>query len=198
MSSELSAWLNDDKLAYIDGTMELDPELSYTLVVTPNAPVATDRIIKLATVFGEGQPISTYVYKNLLGKYKSEQLSGYDAKSDTDVRFKLIPNKFTSDFYGTAKQQADKLTRAQIENPFLSVPSVLDAVTFWETLHSDGHGTLSKSGTFDRTYIRHFDLDPKRVVGYSCVPSSAVYVDGQPYLGFSCVDYGRYGRVAVG
>jgi hypothetical protein len=68
------------------------------------------------------------------------------------------------------------LRERQAERPTLSarVPSLLDAVTYWYTLRAQGD-KLDDSSAFDKTYIRHFDLEPQTVGGWQFVPCS--YVD---------------------
>jgi len=98
---------------------------------------------------------------------------------------------------GTVADQRDKLAKLQADNPDLKVPSVLDAVTYWSTLRAES-GQPRGDGTFDKTYIRHFDLDEQRLDVWLYLPYSYVYGPGKAYLFFSSVDDVYDARVSVG
>ena len=77
------------------------------------------------------------------------------------------------------------------------MPSPLEAVTHWQTLRAQGD-QLADNTTFDRTYIRHFDLPEQRFDDWLRVPDSCVNDGGRPYLYFSVAQYDDLARVAVG
>ncbi len=153
--------------------------------------------MRLAQEFGEQQPYSTYVYEPLYGKYTDEQLSGTDPANGNGVQFSLVPSSFDPNFYGTADAQQAKLAETQVANPFVKLPSVLEDVMHWQTLRESGD-SLSDGAVFDRTAIRHFDLEPERIGYWLYVPSSYVYDVGKPLLRNSSAVYGSLARVAVG
>ena len=132
------------------------------------------------------------------GRYTGREFSG---KGGNDpVRLSLIPSRRDAVLSGnTVETQVRMLREQQTSKPNLNlrVPSVLDAVTYWYTLRAQGD-KLADSSAFDKTYIRHFDLDPKAVGGWSCVPGSCVYYDGEPDLGRSGVGGDDGARVSVG
>ena len=87
----------------------------------------------------------------------------------------------------------------QAKHPDLQarVPSLLDAITYWYSLRAGGD-KLADSSAFDKTYIRHFDLEPKTVGRWSLVPGSCVDDVGGPRVGYSGAGDQDDVRVAVG
>jgi hypothetical protein len=197
LAEEFEAWFTEDKLAYVTATQEADPNVRFTLVATPNVLANSKDVTKAAKAFGEDQPYSTYVWDELYGKYSAEQLSGTDPSNGKTVAFSLIPSTYTPEMDGTVVEQRAKFAKLQADNPDLKVPSVLDSVTYWQTLRAQGY-QLRDNFTFDRTYIRHFDLPEQRVDRWSYVLYSYVDIDGKPYLDRSVADGQDDARVAVG
>jgi len=91
------------------------------------------------------------------------------------------------------------LKERQTSHPDLHarVPSLLDAVTYWYSLRAQGD-KLDDSSAFNKTYTRHFDLEPKAVGGWPGVPRSCVSYDGWPGLYYSFAERGNAARLAVG
>jgi len=87
----------------------------------------------------------------------------------------------------------------QAENPNLKlhVPSVLDGLSFWQTLRAAGD-TLKNGDVWGRTGIRHFNLAAKRLGRWLRVPYSYVDDDGRPALNGSRAEDGDRARLAVG
>jgi len=194
---EFEDWLTDEKIAFVEEAMEADPELSFMLVATPNVEVKDGEVQRLAQTFGEQQPYGTYIYDNLYKKYPAAELAGTDPSNGKSVMFSLIPNKLSESLTGTVQHQLAQLEAMQASHPFVRVPSVLEAISYWHTLQSSGDG-LQDNETFDCTYIRHFDMDPKRIGGWLRVPFSYVDDGGQPGLRDSFAENGNSGRVVVG
>lgn len=195
LAADLSEWLTDEKLAYVASAQEADPELCFTLVATPNTLASAKEIIAIAKAY---QPyITDVLWEELYARYTAEQLSGTNPQVDSSVVFSLIPSRLDPSLYGTVQKQQAELAKLQATNPDLKVPSVLEAITYWQTLRAQG-SKLANHTTFATAYIRHFDLPVQRVVGGQCVPRSFVSFDGYPCLVGSCADYGDYARVAVG
>ncbi len=172
----------------------------YNLVVTPNIEASEAQVVALAEAFGKDQPYETYVYDELYrkGRYTGSEWSGNSGNAP--VRLSLIPSRRDSEISGrSVEQQVQMLKERQTNHPDLHarVPSLLDAVTYWYSLRAQGD-KLDDSSAFDKTYIRHFDLEPKSVVGWPLVPDSYVNFDGKPYLDDSDAEYGRAARLAVG
>jgi hypothetical protein len=197
IAAEFEAWFSEDKLAYVSAAQEVDPEVIFTLVATPNVAVDHKELAEAAKAFGENQPYETYVWDPLYSKYTPEQLSGTDPSDGNSVVFSLIPSKYTPEMNGTAAEQRGKLTKLQASNPNLKVPSPLEAVTYWQTLRAQGD-QLADGTTFDKTYIRHFDLPEQRFGGWLGVPDSYVGDDGGPGLDYSFARDDGHARVAVG
>lgn len=199
LQAELAAWLTDEKLGWVRSSMEANPNLLFTLVATPNVAADAKQIAHVAKVFGKDQPYSTYVYGELYAKYTPQELSGTDPETGKAVQFSLIPSsRITPEIRGTVKQQQAKLAELQAFMPDLKVPSVLEAVTYWQTLRHQGD-PLADDSALHKTYIRHFDLEPKLIEhNWQVVPGSSVYPGGEPHLDHSMARYGANGRVAVG
>jgi len=195
--SELKEWLTEDKLDYVKAEMKADPELRFTLVLTPNVLITAETLGQVAKEFGKNQPYSTYVYSPMYDCYTPLQLSGPGTDTDKAFKFSLIPNKFTADMYGTAAEQRAKLAKLQVKNPFLRVPSVFEALTFWNTLRAQGDA-LNSGNVCDRTDIRHFDLTEQKLDGDWYVPGSFVNDDGKPVLSDSFARGDYDARVLVG
>jgi hypothetical protein len=172
----------------------------YSLVASPNIEASEAQIVALAENFGKDQPYSTFVYDEMYrrSRYSDQEWSGNSGGSA--VRLSLTPSRADAQIsYKTAAEQVRLLRERQAERPNLSarVPSLLDAVTYWYTLRAQGD-KLDDSSAFDKTYIRHFDLEPQTVGGWQFVPSSYVLSDGKPYLGVSFAEDGNGARLAVG
>jgi hypothetical protein len=193
IAAGLDVWLTQDKLDYVKEAIEVDPELQFTLVTTPNVLVNQGQLISLARNLGK----KTYVRDTLYAKYTPEQLSGIDHTRDNSIAFSLIPSKPDENLYGTAASQRVKLAELQKSHQFIKVPSVLEAITYWYALRAGG-STLSGSTAFDATYIRHFDLPEKNLVGWARVPDSYVRKRCRPELGDSYASLDGRARVAVG
>lgn len=194
----LSAFLTHEKLAYVAQTMEADPELRYTLVATPNVPVTAKKVVELAKEFGKEQPYETAVWPDIYDKYTPEELSGFDPKKDSPIKFALVSNKFLPELSGTVEEQRLTLARLQAEDTStLRVPSVVEGIAHAMVLHGQGD-SLDSGDVFNRSYVRNFDLPEKKIGGGLCVPYFCVDDDGLPRLAGSYVQRGDDGRVAVG
>lgn len=172
----------------------------FSLVATPNIEASEAQIVALAENFGKEQPYSTHVYDDLYrkGRYSGREWSGNTGNAP--VRLSLIPSRPDSQLsYKRAEEQVRLLRERQASRPELQarVPSLLDAVTYWHSLRAQGD-KLDDSSAYDKTFIRHFDLEPKTVGRWASVPYSFVNYDGQPYLDYSGVDHERDTRLAVG
>ncbi|RWZ78123.1 MAG: hypothetical protein EOT04_02840 [Candidatus Chaera renei] len=172
----------------------------FNLVATPNIEASEDQIVALAEDFGKDQPYSTYVYDELYrrGRYSGREWSGNSGNAP--VRLSLIPSRVDNELsYKRADEQVRLLRERQARRPELHarVPSLLDAVTYWYSLRAQGD-KLDDSSAFDKTYIRHFDLEPKTVDRWSLVPDSYVAYDGWPRLNRSRADREYVARLAVG
>lgn len=172
----------------------------FNLVATPNVEASEAQVVALAEAFGKDQPYETYVYDDLYrkGHYTSQEWSGN--KGNAPIRLSLIPSRFDSEMGdGRVDAQVEQLRERRAKQPELDVrvPSVLEAVTYWYSLRAQGD-KLDDSSAFDKTYIRHFDLQPKSVGRWRVVPYSFVSSDGEPYLGVSGADDDYDVRLAVG
>lgn len=194
LATELEAWLTDDRLAYVKEAQERDPGLTFILGATPNILASPKDIIKAAKAFGKKQSSVTFTYDPLYEQYSAIELSGTTPDNGRTVMFSLFPNKLTKGMKGTVEQQRQALKEMQAINPYLKVPSVFEAVTLWETVRAQ-EGSV---GDYNRTYIRHFDLDTKQVDGWSAVPGSYVVDLGDAGLRGSVATDDDYGRVSMG
>ena len=172
----------------------------FNLVATPNVEASEQQIVALAEAFGKDQPYETYVYDELYrkGRYTGREWSGNSGNAP--VRLSLIPSKADAEISSkTVDDQVRLLRDRQAKQPDLQarVPSLLDAVTYWYSLRAQGD-KLADSSAYDKTYIRHFDLEPKTVGRWSGVPVSYVSSVGGPSLHFSYAVFLHVARVAVG
>lgn len=172
----------------------------FNLVATPNIEASEAQIVALAESFGKDQPYSTYVYDELYrkGRYSGREWSGNTGNAPAHLS--LIPSRIDSQLaYKRADEQLRLLRERQASRPELQVrvPSLLDAVTYWYSLRAQGD-KLDDSSAYDKTFIRHFDLEPKTVERWALVPCSYVFRGGKPYLFSSDAGVGRDGRLAVG
>ncbi len=172
----------------------------FNLVATPNVEASEAQIVALAENFGKDQPYATFVYDEMYrrGRYSDQEWSGNSGGSA--VRLSLIPSRYDGEISNKPVETQVRLLRErQAQRPNLSarVPSLLDAVTYWYTLRAGGD-KLNDSSAFDKTYIRHFDLEPQAVDGWQGVPGSYVDGGGEPGLDGSVAGYGFGARLAVG
>ncbi len=168
------------------------------LLATPNVVANWQTLRAIAVQFGEGQPYETYIDEELYSQYSAEELSGQPTEGH--LRFSIMPSGYTQQLgYEPAETQLATLRQLQAEQPRLNmrVASVLEAITYWHTLRARS-GTLSGNGTLEKTVIRHFNLKPKRLGGWSRVPGSNVGDRGRPYLYDSDAEFGNVARVLVG
>jgi hypothetical protein len=85
-------------------------------------------------------------------------------------------------------------------NPLLilkTVPSLLEAVTYWQTLRDQG-SKLADRTTFDTTNVRHFNLPIQLIDDSQHVPGSCVHISGRPGLVGSNAGSDDNARVALG
>jgi len=172
----------------------------FILVATPNVEASEAQIVALAENFGKDQPYSTIVYDELYrkGRYTGREWSGNSG--DAPVRLSLIPSRYDGEISNkTVDTQVRLLRERQASRPELHsrVPSLLEAVTYWYALRAQGD-KLDDRSAFDKTYIRHFDLEPKTVGRWPVVPYSYVYRDGRPNLYGSGAGNQAGVRLAVG
>lgn len=172
----------------------------FNLVATPNVGASEAQVVALAESFGKGQPYATYVYDELYrkGRYSGREWSGNSGNAP--IRLSLIPSRADGEISGhRADEQVRLLRERQESRPELHVrvPSLLDAVTYWYSLRAGGD-KLDDGSAFDKTYIRHFDLEPKTVDRWTIVPESCVSYDGWPFLSDSGADNQYDARLAVG
>ena len=195
LGSKLEEWAGNGSLEWcVEQMVENGGRLS--LLATPNVLATPEQIISLAKNFGQEQPHETYVYDELYGQYSAEELSG-PLVIDANVKLSLIPSASDKKLYGDVQRQRATFQDQRNANPSLRVPSVLEAITYWQTLRASGD-KLDDYGAFDKTYIRHFDLPEQRFGDWSCVPFSYVSYDGKPDLYYSDAENDHYGRLAVG
>lgn len=198
LSAKLEAWQEQGAYQYLLEQL-IEHDTQFTLVMTPNILATKDQIISSARSFGERQPYATYIYHELYDRYGAEELSGLQEQG-VAARISLIPNKYTQELGQVpVEEQRVRLRHLKDSLPRLSirVPSVLEAVSYWQSLRARGDA-LTGVGTTQKTWIRHFDLTPRRVDSWSGVPVSYVSGDGGPSLDDSFAEYVGGARVLVG
>lgn len=195
LRGKLTEWKQDGSMEWCARYM-IENGGRVTLVATPNIVADNKEVMHLARNFGKQQPLDTYVYEDLYQLYSAAELSG-QATDMGAIRFSLIPGGLDDRLYGTAEKQRALLRTAQVSQPNLKVPSVLDAITYWQTLRAQGDNLVG-SGVFDKTYIRHFDLEPKSLDGWDYLPDSYVNDGGEANLDNSDAADDYHGRFALG
>lgn len=197
-AAKLSTWQEQGVYQYIlEHLIERDTQFS--LVMTPNVTVSYSQLKTAVGTFGESQPHPTYIRDDLISQYTAEELSGA-VDDGVAVRLSLMPNKPTTALgVVPVEEQRGKLQRLREQLPKLSlrVPSLLDGLSYWQTLKAHG-SALVGDGVFEKTRIRHLDLPPKRFDGWLAVPYSSVYDSGRPCFGDSGAVLGDVARVSVG
>jgi hypothetical protein len=194
--SEFKTWFKDDKLGYILDAQECNPDLSFTIIATPNLLIGPKKIIHSANLFGENQPKSTLVWDELISTYSASQLCGTNPDSGNLVSFSLMPNLYNPEIGGKVVAQREKLSELKEKNNNLKIPSVFDMITYWNTLRSNGD-LLSDDAVFTRTYVCHIDLPEQYFGGNLGIPSTCVNSDGRPLLSYSDISSNSRTRVSV-
>ena len=198
LETKLAEWQDNGTMDYVVRDF-VENGNKPNLLATPNVIADRQRLRDFAVHFGEQQPVGTFVYDELYQHYSAEELSG-ELQQGGAVRLSIMPSGYTKQLgRKPVAEQLNTFKKMQVESPSLKlrVPSVLDAVTYWQTLRARGD-KLSGNGTTDKTCIRHFNLEPKRVGVWSGVPYSCVGVSGRPGLDRSAADYDVVARVSVG
>lgn len=197
-ATKLATWQEQDVYQYVLEQL-IEQDTQFNLVMTPNILASPDQVTGAAEAFSQGQPYTTYVYRELYSQYSGEELSGA-VEQGVSARFSLMPSKYSQEL-GSApvEEQRTKLQQLRESLPGLSIriPSVLEAISYWQSLRARGDA-LSGGGTTQKTYIRHLDLAPKRFGSWSSVPNSYVSGGGGPYLSDSLAGTGSHARVLVG
>ena len=198
LETKLAEWQGNGTMDYVVRDF-VENGNKPNLLATPNVIADWQTLRDFAVHFGEQQPYETFVYDELYQHYSAEELSG-ELQQGGAVRLSIMPSGYTKQLgRKPVAEQLNTFKKMQVESPSLKlrVPSVLDAVTYWQTLRARGD-KLSGNGTTDKTWIRHFNLEPKRVDGWSGVPGSYVRDYGWPRLGNSDADGDGDARVSVG
>lgn len=197
--AEFEEWFDADRLAYVKKTMEANPNLTWTLLATPNVTVTADEFLAGTRKFGEGQPYKTKVWSDIAKQYTPEEISGTDPSNGKAFKFKLVPNEFSSEVSGKVAIQKANLNELQEEYPFLEATSPLEDLNWLNAKRAaNGGKPLVGSGMADATYMRSYGLKPKRVDGYLSVPGLCVFGDGGLLVRRSWAEGGYGGRVSVG
>lgn len=202
-ASKDSEWQANGVYSYLIDQL-IENGSRYTLVTIPGIKASAREIVNLARTFGQEQRYDTYVYDVMYssgettGKYSDEIMSG---KGDGDmVRFRLIPSRFTDELgYKPVEDQLDIMQQIQQQYPELNlqIPSHLEAVSYWYALRARGD-TLTDEDIYLKTVIRHIDVPPVTIGGWSYVPNSCVYDYGGPNLYDSDATSVGYARLSVG
>lgn len=201
--TKLAEWQRDGVLDYVAERIASHGE-KHLPVLRPNTVVVPGELKALAHNFAKGQGFSeAYVDHALYDSYESPEelaiLSGFDPDAGP-LHFSLLPNKFSDELgYAPVEDQRQTLQRLQAAQPKLRirVPSLLDGQSLWRTLRAQGD-RLNSGNVWDRTGIRHLDLEPKRLGRWLFVPRSIVDRGAEPGLDGSDAEGGYDARVAVG
>lgn len=175
---EFDTWFTNSKIKAVKGLQENDPDLTFTLVATPNYFVSASTIANAKRSHIDSE--------SFWRMYTTKELSGTNPGNGKAVKFSLISNKHAIGMRGTVRKQRSALNNLHNKFKEVSVPSPLEAMTFFERLCFEGV-ILYDSNNFDKTYTRHFNLPEHRINGWTEVLVSRINedrvarFDGSPY-----------------
>ncbi len=201
--AKMLEWQESGVLDYVVERIITHGEL-HTLVARPNVTVSAKSLISLANIFAKNLGYDAIIddgKRSIFEEPRTDeelaQLSGFNPDEGA-VIFSLIPNKYNADLgYDTVERQVQILDSLKRQSPNLKykVPSVLDALTFWQTLKATGQ--FNGPDIDERSKIRHFNLILSP--GRPRVPYSHFYgctrIRG---LSISYVECADYARLSVG
>lgn len=199
VDDEFKEWFTSDVFDQVVARQEVNPGVRFTLVATPNLEATLRQLVMATKTFSQAQPEEPQLFTELYEMYGPSDFSSTNTnpKSGKAVNFSLVEDRFDPRLRGTATEQWDRLQELQTRFPHLQVPSVLEAITYWNTLRSHGVKLTKDKSTFNKTYIRHFDLEPKVVGGHKFIPSTDVNL-GRAALWSSHPEQTYEGRVSLG
>ena len=198
-------WRDNGVNSYL--AQELFEKDSYPyLVATPNVLARWRQIRTLGDQLGKGRRYGTYTSGSFLTQYSAEGLSG--PLGEDAVKISIIPSVCNMKS-ATAEGQREQLAAMRVNQPGCNfrVPSMVEALAYWQTLHAHGHELVDRTyylanrgAVFDKTAIRHFDLEvlPRGKGGHLLVPDSFINRSGRPFLTVSKADEKAKARVALG
>lgn len=186
LAEELEVWATQEKVAYINKTLEADPTLTYTVTATPNERVSGQEISDSSRQFGDNQPYKTDVWSDILTKFTNEEVSGINVRKDNAYMLSVRFSKPTLTS-GNRNTQNRAIAKMQKDNPFLRATIPLEDEVYVRTLRAEADGPLVGDGVFDATITRFPQMDPKpkRIGDWTGVPYAYVYDDGRRYVGRS-------------
>lgn len=198
MATEFMDWFNVDRQRRLLKAQADDPFTQFILLATPNVRTIARDIMQSAKVFELRQPMVAEIWSELIQHYNDEQLSGTNPENRRKFAFSWMPTSFTPGMDGWRSEQLEKFAEQKAQDPYLKIPSALDAITYWQTLRAHGD-ELTQGKVYDRTYIRHFDLPSIRIGGErNFVPSTYIGDDGKPYIDISAASSNYPARLALG
>lgn len=191
IQDELYDSLTHEEIAYMLSVIETNPQLYFTLVATPNVPANSDQIERLILEFSQSQPHGYNIWNNFYSKYSDEELSYTNQETKNRAIFSFIPNMET--LYGTVEELKYTLAELQKTNPYIRIPKVVTAITYWYTLRAQNYKPNKKL-----TRIRHIDLPEQQFYKWKCVPESFIHNSGTPHLDNSDINIKDYMRIEIG
>lgn len=168
INNEFDIWFTTNKVKAAKGLQENDPDLTFTLVATPNYFVSASTIANAKRSHIDSE--------SFWKMYTPKELSGTNPGNGKAVKFSLISNKHDVGMKDTVRKQRSALNNLHNKFKEVSVPSPLEAMTFFERLCFEGV-ILYDSNNFDKTYTRHFNLPEKRINGWTQVPVTRISED---------------------
>jgi len=180
MMKEFVAWCTTDKMAYVAEALESQPDLHFYLVPTPNVVVPYENLAPLRGRLPSAShvPVLPDGIHDVFNRstYTARQLCGTVPENGNTFAFRLMPDLETPGMEGTVEEQRMMLAKLQRTHPFLRVPSILDAYSYWATLRSQANPVQLKSDQREGiTGIRHFDLPEQELDnGYVVGPYTVI------------------------
>lgn len=178
LGEEFSSWISEDMLRHIVTTQEIDPEVSYQLVATPNLEVKSYKEFESIALYHSNHPeiasgidVEDYwPHISFLDEccrlYTTEQLSGTNPSNGKSTLFSLIPVKLNNNkvyppyctMNGDIHERRFKLVYAQKQFPYLKTPSLLEVLTFWNTIVNRLANNYPENLNSINLKIVHFNL----------------------------------------
>lgn len=203
LEAALRRWLTADKLTFMANEVSRNPDLRFTLVVTPNVLATGDDVARLADALSDSRIRVDSQFEELTSRYTAEQLSGAQPDNGEFARFSLIPNRpliIKGRDRTTFTEQREELDRLRQDHPFLRAPAVLEALCYFAALREDGL-ELERQFPHTLTNVVHSDLPSIYWGGGLSVPQTRMIPTGGGLgvdLNYSGLANSYFGKLSIG
>lgn len=200
---ELEAWLTPGRLDLLLEMLVKNPGLDYTLIGTPNVYIGSRTLITMMHAFENGQDVPADINEYMLHHFSAPQLSGTNPDDGKHVHFSVIfSHSINGEMFAGAHKQRVRLAglAGQYPGAHLKIPSLLDAVTYWNTLRPQGAALDSESvpDVEQRTAIVHFNVPAGPYELDEPVPCSIVKENGEIQVRYVYDNFATGASIAIG